>query len=809
MSRRILTLLCLLFATLLLPPTLGCGGGDKKKSKKAKKGKKGKKGKGSLADATKLFKSSSMAPGKGSGKSTSSRPIATATAPTKLRKGSVQANELAKGFLHWRPLPVFLADKIYDAAAIGNGNAIVLTNDNHVGVTKNSGKNWHYQRVQHGASFAVHGRAGGPFYVVGKAGFASWSKKGLLWEGLPKVTNANFMGVAANQKIAVAISRGGIIVTYHHDGSRFRGYRMPKGKWPSKIYSLGGKILIQVGREVWATKNNGTTWAPTSVHPTLPDKRVAPTSQGICKLGSVEKTWGLVCRVNGAGYAVTSKELFVVDGDLIQSSKDGGKTWKQGRVPFRGTRKVGGFSGGPYFALGARGNLSKSDDGDGWNQVQLETKGSLNDIYVSGQKALIVGSGGTILMSTNKGKSWKTVDPGAKKNFTHIVKKGSSLLLPVGGALFVSTDGGGSWSEPEDKSQYGELPKNERLSKCTDLLPKAGKGCKVSREISSPGTFPRARTFYFNGDFGILVGFKGLVAVTPDGGSTWNYNYGYKFWGSIQDLAVRGKRLVVVTHRQVLTSVNSGRTWRNALLPKRLGPLLTAFIDDDGAVYVGGERATLIKASGRLGVFRKLETDANRWAGFFKVLRAGGALYVSGLKGELYRSTNKGGTWRQIFTGQANPVVNMIAKGKTILAVTTTTKGRWWSRGRGDGALLRSDDKGVHFRVIGALSAGGTGEEFYLDDKGRIVFHNLVSADMGQTWSKYREHYWRGLRKVGDGRYVGNRRFRNSRDLFYVVASDMKRYTIIESFYHENAMIRCDPKAGCWMASGSVVYQPF
>ena len=28
----------------------------------------------------------------------------------------MQANELAKGFLHWRPLPVFLADKIYDAA---------------------------------------------------------------------------------------------------------------------------------------------------------------------------------------------------------------------------------------------------------------------------------------------------------------------------------------------------------------------------------------------------------------------------------------------------------------------------------------------------------------------------------------------------------------------------------------------------------------------------------------------------------------------------------------------------------------------
>lgn len=311
MSRRILTVLCLLFATLLWSPSFGCGGGKKKKSEK---GKKEKKAKGSLADATKIFKSSSMAPGtskrKRPGRSgVSARPIAKAAAPSKLRSGSVEANTLAKGFLHWRPLPVFLADKIYDAAAIGNGNAIVLTNDNHVGVTKNSGRNWHYQRVQHGASFAVHGRAGGPFYVVGKTGFASWSKHGLLWEDLPKVTNADFIDVAANQKIAVAINRGGIVVTYHHDGSRFNGFRLPKGKWPSKLYTLGGKILIQVGREVWGTKNNGLSWAPTSVHPTLPDARVAPTSQGICKLGSVEKTWGLVCRVNGAGFAVTGQEI--------------------------------------------------------------------------------------------------------------------------------------------------------------------------------------------------------------------------------------------------------------------------------------------------------------------------------------------------------------------------------------------------------------------------------------------------------------------------------------------------------------------
>lgn len=738
-----------------------------------------------------------------------SRATAGKTSPTATRLSGAAANELARGFTRWKPLPVFLSDKIYDAAAIGDGNAIVLTNDNHVGVTKNAGKNWHYQRVLHGSSHAVHGRAGGPYYVAGKNGFVAWSLDSLEWHDLPKVTNADFFDVAVNDTIAVAISRGGVVVSYDNDGSSYRGFAMPAGKRPEKIYSLDGKILLKVGREVWATSDKGRSWGPTDVHPTLPDPRLAPTSQGLCRLGRVEKTYGLVCEVKGDGYAVTDQEIFVVDRDKVQVTKDGGKTWQLSPLPFAGTRKIGGFAGGPYFALGARGSLAKSADGITWSTVTHEAKGNLNDVLAKKRGVIIVGSGGTILLSADRGASFGVVDPGAKKNFTHIVLQGSTLLLPAGPSLYASTDGGRTWSEPGDKTQYGELPKDERIVKCTDILPKAGKACRVARIVTSPESFPRARMFDFSGDFGIMVGLKGLVAVTPDGGSNWNYNFGYSFWGDIQDLVVRGKRIVVIAHQQVMASVDGGRTWRQGLLPKRIGKLNSAFIDDDGAVYVAGEWATLLKGVGRLGTWVKLDTQASRWTAFLKVLRAGSALYACGFRGELYRSRDRGRTWHQIFIGQTHPVVNMIARGKMVLAVTTTAQGRWWTRNRGDGVLLRSDNDGYNFRVLGGLSAGGSGRDFHMDAEGRVIFHNLVSADMGRTWSTYRQHYRGGLEKVGDGRYIGNRRFQNKRDLFYVVDRDMKKYTIIESFYHENAMLRCDPAAGCWMASGSVLYRPF
>ncbi len=718
---------------------------------------------------------------------------------------------LAAGFRRWKPVPAFLGEKIYDVAAIGGGYAVVLTNDNHVGVTTDSGKTWHYQRMLHGASLGVHGRKGGPYFVMGKKGYVAWSRDGLEWEDLPRLTEKDLMDVAANRKIAVGISRSGQVVTYGMDGGTFRLAELPKGKLPTRVHTVDGKILVVVRREVWMTPDQGKSWQPAAVHPTVPDTREVTTSQGVCRLGRVARTYGLVCKVKGTGYGVTDKEVFVVDRDRIQVSVDGGAHWEVRTLPFTGVRMVGGFAGGPYFALGARGNLARSDEGTTWTKVNLESNATFNDLHASGDIAIIVGSGGTVLRSTDRGKSWTQVDTGANLPFNQILERKGALLLPAMGKLLVSRDKGTSWQEAEDKEAFGELPRPGRPAKCDADVPKAGQQCRVAMETSTPETFPRARMFDFQGEFGVMGGLQGLVAVTANGGADWKYMTGYRFWGSIQDLRIRGTRIVVVAHKEIMVSVDGGRTWRQGILPKRRGTLGSAFIDKDGAAYVCGENGTLLKATGNLTVWRRLETGANQYVGFLKVMRAGKALYASGMKGELYRSADQGTTWTRIWTGQTHPVVKMLAEGDLVLAVTSTSAGRYWTRHRGDSALLRSDDQGRHFRTLGVLSVRGSGDTFRLDDQGRVLYQNLISEDMGQTWQKRREHYFRGVTPVGDGsgRYIGNRRYRKRRDLFFVVASDMKRYEVVEGFYHENALLRCDPSAGCWMACHSVLYRPF
>ncbi len=778
---------------------VACGDDDSKSADKAKK-----------KSSSKAARAAGMGTPAPRARGRATPPRSRAARPTPPSQAGVGGG-LTDGFRRWKPLPAFLGEKIFDVAAIGGGNAIVLTNDNHVGVTQDAGKSWHYQRMLHGSSLGVHGRKGGPYFVMGKAGYVAWSRDGLEWEDLPRLTEKDLFDVAANRMIAVGISRGGQVVSYGMNGKTFRLFELPKGKWPKRVHVVAGKILVVVGREVWMTPDRGQTWQPAAVHPTVPDPRQVITSQGVCRLGTVERTYGLVCRIKGTGYAVTAKDIFVVDRDRIQVSHDGGATWQLDTLPFTGARVVGGFPGGPYFALGSRGALARSSDGASWTRIPFNSTATLNDLWAQGNNAIIVGSGGTVIRSTDHGKTWTLVNTGSKGNFTHVVSRKGALLLPSFGKLLVSKDGGGTWSEAEDKSVYGELPRPTRAGKCTDNVPKAGQSCVVALETSTPESFPAARMFDFQGEFGVLGGLNGLVAVTANGGADWKYMTGYRFWGAIQDLQVRGKRIVVVTHKELMASVDSGRTWRRGILPKRIGALHSATIDDDGAVYVAGEHGTLLKATGNLTVWRPRVTGANQYVGFLKVLRAGRAIYACGMKGELYRSDDKGASWSRIWTGQAHPVVNMVHRGHVVLAITSASAGRYWNRYRGDSVLLRSDDDGVHFRTLGVLSAQGSGNDFRLDGEGRVLYHNLVSTDMGRTWQRRQEHYWGGVTPVGDGsgRLIGNRRFRNRRDLFYVVSGDMKRYAVVESFYHENAMLRCDPKTGCWMACGSVVYRPF
>jgi photosystem II stability/assembly factor-like uncharacterized protein len=720
---------------------------------------------------------------------------------------------LAAGFKHWQPVEQFLSAKVRQVKALDARVAMVLLQDNHVGVTEDGGKHWCFRRLLYGRPRALGGRPGGPYFAVGEDGYAALTPKCRSWQNLPLVTDQDFIGVLFALGKAIAIGNRGAVVTFAKDGTRSHVFQLPKGKRPRAIYRIGKNPFIQVGsREVWATGDGGKTWQAMETPPELPSEREALTRQGVCKLGRVGKTRGMVCTVKGTGFGLAKGEVAVVSRDTIQVTRDDGKSWKVSKSPLRTINRIRGYAGGPYFAVGRSGGLARSQDGRSWIKKPLDTKSNLKDVHIQGDTVVAAGTGGTVVRSSDRGKTWRVITVQPAKSFTHIVAQGKKLVLPVGTSALVSRDGGQSWTEAADPAALGELPSAPRVGKCANSLPAVGAACRFSREVRSPEKLPRMRMFHFRGDTGIAAGDQGLVAVTVDGGASWQTRYGAGLRGGVQELALLGKRVVVLSKRSVFVSPDGGRSWVEGILPKGIGTLNTVFLQKGGPMFIAGDRATLLKSVGSSGkAWVALDTGARRSTSFVKINGANGVLYLSGSRGSLYRSTDGGKDWQVVVTALRRPVAAVAATADTVYAVTAAHLGRRYFKG--DNLLLQSDDGGKHFRVRAAISPGGMDAPFSVDPSGALHYANLVSKDGGWTWTKHRKHWVRGAVPVqdGSGRYVGNwgyRRYRRGRFAFYVFDATFEKRMIVERIYHEDAVLRCNKQTGCWMVCDTNVYRP-
>jgi photosystem II stability/assembly factor-like uncharacterized protein len=729
--------------------------------------------------------------------------------------GAGQGGGLARGFLRWRPVRAFLSAGVEQVVALGRGSAIALLKDGHVGVTSDGGKSWHFQRLLYGNPKAIDGKPGGPYFAVGDDGYAARSSDGKQWQTLPVVTDEDLDDVVFARGAAMAIGRS-TVVTFGEDGKSWSVFELPRDKRPKEIVRHGNNPFLVMGtREVWSSPDGGKTWVAMETPPKLPGTREAMTSQGVCSLGRVGRTTGMVCTVEGTAYGLAEGEVAVVSRDAVQVTQDAGKSWKVARPPFSGINWIGGYAGGPYFAVGKAGGLARSQEGSSWVEPPLDTNATLRDVAVVGDTVVGVGSQGTVVVSKDRGKTFRVIVVEPKRNFTHIVAKegGKTLVLPVGGEAMVSADGGVTWNEPADVEALGDLSEKPSTGRCESAIPSPGATCKLSRVVTSQKDLPRMRTFDFAGDLGVAGGDDGLLAVTTDGGASWESSHGLDLRGGIKDLQVSGDLVVGVGKSSLVFSKDGGESWQRVEMEPEAGALTTAFVDSEKTVYLAGARATVMRSvDDTYRNWLPLKTGAPAHTRFIKVTKSGGAVYAAGERGSLYRSEDGGSSWARVPTDLSRPVVGIVSKDETVFAVTAARYG--WKRFKGENVLLRSDDGGKHFRVVASVSPGGPNPRFRLDDEGALHYQNLVSHDGGRTWNRHRKRFRPGAVAVSDGtgRYIGNwgyRRYGRGRFAFYVFDSDFDDWAIVEPIYNEDAFLRCDAGTGCWMACGSSLYRPF
>ncbi len=264
-----------------------------------------------------------------------------------------------------------------------------------------------------------------------------------------------------------------------------------------------------------------------------------------------------------------------------------------------------------------------------------ETKSDLRSIALSGdgKTAIVAGDDGAILVSTDRGKSWKVAESITGKDFIRVaLNKKGNIAIAVGdrGLIWISDDYGRTWSRPD--------PSNVTSKHINDIV------------LSD------------NGKFAIAAADDEVILLSNDGGKTWNATSYGEGKLDFQAVALHGNTAVVVGDNGfVLIScdIEEG-SWH---------PLATDKKSDFNDIAISGDGETAI-AVGRKGVVWTLDLAGadqcsdKKWVKRESniadtlesvALNHNGSIAIAvGRDGTILVSANKGDTWGSRNSGTAS-----------------------------------------------------------------------------------------------------------------------------------------------------------
>ena len=718
-------------------------------------------------------------------------------APATAAQGAGTSTAAAEKFKAWGVVHAFLGQVVIGGSAIGANEAIAYTKDSHVGVTVDGGASWGFTRHTSGEVRAVAGAPGGPYVVVGKAGYMAISRDGKSWRDLPRFTEDELVDVAVGSGGVIAVGRGGQWVHFDKAGRAGDAGMLPDKFKAKRVIADGGRFIAIAGKKAYASVD-GSAWSALDAAPVRGNGKQATTGRGLCSVTRVGKAAGVSCEVKGTAWGLSASEALVYDKKTLAFTQDGGATWAIQPAPFSGIEGVVGNPGGPLYVYGAKGALASSRDGKAWTEVAINATKTLRAGLVDGSEILIVGDGGTIVQSNDGGETWSVVPSPVNAALKQIAKVDGRYIVPLGKKGIESPDGV-TWIELVDPTSLEAIAAPAKPGKCEGRMPAQAETCTVARAVTTPLGIPPVLSIDFAGDAGLAMGDAGLVAFTSDGGATWRWHSGFSLRG-LASFDAKGETVVAVGGKSVIVSADGGESFREAQLPKKAGRVYATHISD-GTVFAAGDGGTILRSAGDLQTWELMNTGEKNRTRYVGLYAVNGVLYAAGNRGELYRSEAGGAVWFPVATGVKDAIQAMTGEGSTVLAVTHADR-------RGGNLLLRSDDDGRHFYVLREISHSGAVDRFTLAG-GTLLYRDRSSKDFGATWTNAGDDYWAGSVDVGDGSGLRLVAYPSTyvRDRFYVVASK-DDWTIVDAFSTKGASVVCDAGTGCWLVDRGQVYRP-
>ena len=664
-------------------------------------------------------------------------------------RGKSPSAVAASHFTVWKPVPAFLSAPVAIGQVLSHTEAIVLTRDNHVGITSDGGASWSFVRHTTGTVRAVAGKPGGPFAAAGDGGYLAVSTDGKTWNELPRYTNEALWVVAVGPPGIGAIGSKGAFVKMTAAGANAAVAALPDKFRASELLVNDSSFIVSSGKAGFQT-SDGTTWTPVAITPAA---KGTITNRGLCALGKVGKKRGVVCSVSGTAYGLSANEVVVIGKNEVSLTRDGGSTWSIAALPINGIAGVAGKPGGPYHLYDAKAAISSSADGRLWvpnpdpaaiagapewpkkvakcegrlpapgDSCQLAREvtspADLPDVKAFkflGDDGIAYGDSSLVAMTTDGGATWRTTTGYSVGGISGFDARGQRIVVAGSSRVVVSTDAGKTFGPVE--------------------LPPKTNGLETAH-IGADGAI-------------YLAGRDGTILKSAGG----------------QRADIKAADLKAAD------------------------------------IKAADPKSTVLKSDGEVTSWVKLATGEKNRTQYLLLHEVGKVLFAAGARGELDRSADGGKTWTPVATGVGEVIRKMAGEGDTVLAIAVGNR-------YGGNKLLRSNDGGQHFIVQRELSDSGAVYDFAFKD-GVIRLGNLASNDYGATWEHAGDTYYPGSVDIADGSGV---RIANSgafggKDRFYVIGPEKDDVTIVDSFFNKNGRFVCDGASGCWMMAGGQIYRP-
>jgi photosystem II stability/assembly factor-like uncharacterized protein len=253
-------------------------------------------------------------------------------------------------------------------------------------------------------------------------------------------------------------------------------------------------------------------------------------------------------------------------------------------------------------AVGERGHIILSTDGEQWQQAQVPVQVTLTAVYFTNENyGWAVGHDATILSTNDGGLTWQLQQhlPQVEKPLLDVLFTDDQNGIAIGayGLFYRTNDGGEHWVVeyhneflfPEDQAYLEDLKLQDEkayLDEQSSILP------HFNRVVAD------GRTLY-------LVGEIGLIAKSNDFGVNWQ-KLDEIYPGSFYDInrTHAGNLLVVGLRGHIFRSLRNGTPWQES--ESDVTALLSAIVlTDDDRIFVLGNNGVLLESRDDGSTFTK------------------------------------------------------------------------------------------------------------------------------------------------------------------------------------------------------------